>query len=327
MDDINTQTGDANDASTGADATGGRPAEADAPETPAPGQASSPAGDAGSSGDGQRKRRRGSRGGQGRKKPGPKPAGADADAGETGDTATGADGPSDDGRSPEELPERIREGKVQDLEAAEQALVRKPKIGDTREPPFVPTKPPPGPAVPKKDQPAEGKHGKSGTRRRGKRGGKSGDGGQQRGERVKAGKHGDRGDEGDGQRKRRRGGRGRGKTSAAERELIEQRGGRERNGKPVGRYFMGVQVRPGMAQVAVLEGRNLIEHYVSRPADDISQIHGNIYLGRVQNVLPGMEAAFVDIATPKNAVLYRGDVQYDPEDIEEKGKNARIEDI
>jgi ribonuclease E len=87
-----------------------------------------------------------------------------------------------------------------------------------------------------------------------------------------------------------------------------------------------------MAQVAVLEGRSLIEHYVSRPADDISQIHGNIYLGRVQNVLPGMEAAFVDIATPKNAVLYRGDVQYDQEDILDKGRsnkhnNARIEDM
>jgi ribonuclease E len=66
---------------------------------------------------------------------------------------------------------------------------------------------------------------------------------------------------------------------------------------------------------------------VSRPADDVSQIHGNIYVGRIQNVLPGMEAAFVDIATPKNAVLYRGDVQYDPEDIEEGGKDPRIEDI
>ena len=64
----------------------------------------------------------------------------------------------------------------------------------------------------------------------------------------------------------------------------------------------------------MLEGRSLIEHYVSRPADDVGQIHGNIYLGRVQNVLPGMEAAFVDIGTPKNAVLYRGDVQYDAED-------------
>jgi ribonuclease E len=66
---------------------------------------------------------------------------------------------------------------------------------------------------------------------------------------------------------------------------------------------------------------------VSRPADDISQIHGNIYVGKVQNVLPGMEAAFVDIATPKNAVLYRGDVQYDAEDIEERGEQRRIEDI
>ena len=103
--------------------------------------------------------------------------------------------------------------------------------------------------------------------------------------------------------------------------------GRERNGRPVGRYLMCVQVRENMAQVAVLEGRNLIEHYVSRPADDISQIHGNIYVGRVQNVLPGMEAAFVDIATPKNAVLYRGDVQYDAEDIEERSDGARIEDI
>ena len=59
----------------------------------------------------------------------------------------------------------------------------------------------------------------------------------------------------------------------------------------------------------------------SRPTTP-TQIHGNIYLGRVQNVLPGMEAAFVDIGTPKNAVLYRGDLQYDQEDIVEKGANA-----
>jgi len=89
---------------------------------------------------------------------------------------------------------------------------------------------------------------------------------------------------------------------------------------------MVVSVRPNATQIAVLEGRNLIEHYVSRPADDIFQIHGNIYLGKVQNVLPGMEAAFVDIGTPKNAVLYRGDVQYDPEDVEEAGP-PRIEQI
>ena len=131
-----------------------------------------------------------------------------------------------------------------------------------------------------------------------------------------------------GAKKQRRGrGKGRERDAASDDALLEQRKGRERNGKPVGRYFMCVQVRPGMAQVAVLEGRNLIEHYVSRPADDVAQIHGNIYMGKVQNVLPGMEAAFVDIATPKNAVLYRSDVQYDPADIEVKGKNPRIEDI
>ncbi len=99
-------------------------------------------------------------------------------------------------------------------------------------------------------------------------------------------------------------------------ETLEKRRGRERKGRPVGRYLMVVHSQPGVTQIAVLEGRALIEHYVSRPADDATQIDGNIYLGRVQNVLPGMEAAFVDIGTPKNAVLYRGDVRYDKDDIE-----------
>ncbi|HWC10023.1 MAG TPA: Rne/Rng family ribonuclease, partial [Acidimicrobiales bacterium] len=109
-------------------------------------------------------------------------------------------------------------------------------------------------------------------------------------------------------------------------ETLERRRGRERKGRPVGRYLMCVHSRPGATQIAVLEGRALIEHYVARPADDATQIHGNIYVGKVQNVLPGMEAAFVDIGTPKNAVLYRGDVQYDPEDVDEKagaGKGGR----
>lgn len=136
-------------------------------------------------------------------------------------------------------------------------------------------------------------------------------------------------------KKRRRGGRGRSRsggqgggrdTAQMDAEIIERRRGRERNGRPVGRYLMCVQVRDGVTQVAVMEGRSLIEHYVSRPADDIGQIHGNIYMGRVQNVLPGMEAAFVDIATPKNAVLYRGDVQFDGEDVDTKD-TARIEHI
>ena len=69
--------------------------------------------------------------------------------------------------------------------------------------------------------------------------------------------------------------------------------------------------------MAVLEGRVLVEHYVSRRQDDATSIDGNIYLGKVQNVLPGMEAAFIDIGTPKNGVLYRGDVTFDESEIEE----------
>jgi len=94
--------------------------------------------------------------------------------------------------------------------------------------------------------------------------------------------------------------------------------------------MMAVHVRPHATQIAVLEGRSLIEHYVSRPTDDANQIDGNVYLAKVQNVLPGMEAAFVDIGTPKNAVLYRGDVRYDVEDVEggtSRNQNLKIEQM
>ena len=142
-------------------------------------------------------------------------------------------------------------------------------------------------------------------------------------------------------RRRRRGGRNRTRQRPSDRsdrraerspeeidaELMARRRGKERDGRPLGRYLMCVHVRNDLTQVAVLEGRSLIEHYVSRPADDVYQIHGNIYLGKVQNVLPGMEAAFVDIATPKNAVLYRGDVQFDKDDVVEQGPEPRIEQV
>jgi len=108
-------------------------------------------------------------------------------------------------------------------------------------------------------------------------------------------------------------------------ETMALRKGRERKGKPAGRYLMAVSVRDKATQIAVLEGRNLIEHYVSRPADDVAQIHGNIYLGRVQNVLPGMEAAFIDITTPKNAVLYQRDVTFDKDEVE--SRNPKIEHL
>jgi ribonuclease E len=148
-------------------------------------------------------------------------------------------------------------------------------------------------------------------------------------------------------KRRRRGGRGRGSGATGQRpvdsfldddepieldeETLERRRGRERKGRPVGRYLMAVHSTPTATQIAVLEGRALIEHYVSRPQDDVNQIDGNVYLGKVQNVLPGMEAAFVDIGTPKNAVLYRGDVRYDREDVEGgavlPNRDARIEDL
>ena len=113
-------------------------------------------------------------------------------------------------------------------------------------------------------------------------------------------------------------------------DTLERRRGRERKGRPVGRYLMCVHAQPQATQIAVLEGRLLIEHYVSRPQDDANQIDGNIYMGRVQNVLPGMEAAFIDIGTPKNAVLYRGDLRFDIEDVEGASvsrSSARIEEL
>ncbi|MFZ9384863.1 MAG: Rne/Rng family ribonuclease, partial [Ilumatobacteraceae bacterium] len=190
-----------------------------------------------------------------------------------------------------ELPERAREGRP-DAAAGSDAVVRRPQIGDTR--------PAPPPARPAVTMPG--------------------------GARAGAPKQTSSADPS--RKRRRRGGRGRSNTSeprSVESGVVERRRGQERDGRPIGRYFMCVQVRPNLTQVAVLEGRSLLEHYVSRPADDVSQIHGNIYVGRVQNVLPGMEAAFVDIATPKNAVLYRGDVQYDAEDIVDS--QPRIENI
>ena len=78
----------------------------------------------------------------------------------------------------------------------------------------------------------------------------------------------------------------------------------------------------GRLQIVVLEGRELVEHYVTRSG--AQSMVGNIYLGRVQNVLPGMEAAFVDVGRGRNAVLYAGEVSYD-EDVE--ASERRIESV
>ena len=107
---------------------------------------------------------------------------------------------------------------------------------------------------------------------------------------------------------------------------LARRKGRTRKGRPAGRYTMCVHVRDnGHVHTALLEGRVLIEHSVSGAGDPDTSIDGNIYLGRVQNVLPGMEAAFVDIATPKNGVIYTRDVAWDRNEFE--GQTPKIEGL
>ncbi|MBI4730034.1 MAG: Rne/Rng family ribonuclease [Acidobacteria bacterium] len=87
--------------------------------------------------------------------------------------------------------------------------------------------------------------------------------------------------------------------------------------------IMLVHEHEDRTQIAVLEDRMLIEHYVAHRQG--RSIAGNIYLGKVQNVLPGMEAAFIDIGQGRNAVLYAGEVNYSPEDLE--GEAPRIERV
>ena len=188
-----------------------------------------------------------------------------------------------------------------------------------------------------RDSDRDGESGRDGgSGREGQRDQRNGDG-QSRGNgggrsrnrrRRRGGRNRSRGEgRGEGRDNHRRDSRGSRDHVDTEADLIARRQGKERDGRPLGRYLMCVHVRNDLTQVALLEGRSLTEHYVSRPADDATQIHGNIYLGKVQNVLPGMEAAFVDIATPKNAVLYRGDVQFDKEDVVEQGPEPRIEQV
>jgi ribonuclease E len=78
-------------------------------------------------------------------------------------------------------------------------------------------------------------------------------------------------------------------------------------------------------QIAVLEGRDLVQHYVTRVG--AQSMVGNVYLGRVQNVLPGMEAAFIDIGRGRNGVLYAGEVNFSPEDLDRGSRMPRIEQV
>jgi ribonuclease E len=85
---------------------------------------------------------------------------------------------------------------------------------------------------------------------------------------------------------------------------------------------MVVRQRQDFTQIAVLEDDVLVEHYVARESQ--TSLIGNVYLGRVQNVLPSMEAAFVDIGKGRNAVLYAGEVDWSALG---NGKPRKIEEV
>ncbi|WP_018155644.1 Rne/Rng family ribonuclease [Demetria terragena] len=118
-------------------------------------------------------------------------------------------------------------------------------------------------------------------------------------------------------RQRRREGReaGRRRTVITEAEFLARRESVERT--------MVVREREGRTQIGVMEDDVLVEHYVSRESQQASMA-GNVYLGRVQNVLPSMEAAFVDIGRGRNAVLYAGEVNWDAAGME-SNQPKRIE--
>lgn len=125
------------------------------------------------------------------------------------------------------------------------------------------------------------------------------------------------------------------RVAAKKQRRKKGRRGRRSRGKPAGLpdevrqaviegqpRTMLVSAGEDRTQIAVLEERTVVEHYVTRK-EDVSYV-GNIYMARVQNVLPGMEAAFLDIGKGRNGVLYAGEVMYDELDLEEGAEN-RIE--
>ncbi|WP_432525974.1 Rne/Rng family ribonuclease [Kineococcus auxinigenes] len=116
-------------------------------------------------------------------------------------------------------------------------------------------------------------------------------------------------------KQRRREGREQGRKRAilTEAEFLARRESVER--------VMVVREKDGVTQIGVLEDGILVEHYGALKAQ--TTMVGNVYLGRVQNVLPSMEAAFVDVGKGRNAVLYAGEVNWDAAGLE--GQPRRIE--
>jgi ribonuclease E len=120
----------------------------------------------------------------------------------------------------------------------------------------------------------------------------------------------------DAKRARRRDGRDTGRRRApilTESEFLARRENVER--------VMVVRQQGTRTQIAVLEDGIVVEHYINQSSS--GSLVGNVYLGRVQNVLPGMEAAFVDIGKGRNAVLYAGEVNWDAAGLD--GQPKKIE--
>jgi ribonuclease E len=104
-------------------------------------------------------------------------------------------------------------------------------------------------------------------------------------------------------KQRRRDGRdaGRRRSTITESEFLARREAVDRS--------MIVRSKDGKIQLGVLEDKVLVEHYVAKASE--ASLIGNVYLGKVQNVLPSMEAAFVDVGRGRNAVLYSGEVDWE----------------
>jgi ribonuclease E len=285
----------------------------------------------------KRRRRRGSRGGRNRRKPGTGAGAANGDTGAAGLVQAGEDPADDDDEinlghdyNDAAADRGLTTDDVADVALEEAGLMHtaRPRVGDSR--------PAPRPQIgDSRRAPAIGGDtngdGTAAPKRRRRRGGRGrGRGGAGGGTGTGATLAGSAPAGGRQAQPRRddvvRADLGVGEAPGAplDDDILERRRGRTRKGRPAGRYLMCVHVLEGRhTHIAVLEGRSLVEHSLATPTGNES-IDGNIYFGRVQNVLPGMEAAFVDIGTPKNGVLYRGDVAFDKADVD-GGNKPKIE--
>jgi ribonuclease E len=228
-----------------------------------------------SDGRGGRNRRR-RRGGRGRRKPGAD--GADASASDEG-TDTSEDSSEDSAEGTTHRRRRRRratgEGVTPGETVDEDGVITVVKVREVRE---------------RTERPARAERNERGTRSRGR-------------DRDRGGRNDNRGDSRGDYREpyRRRG------TIITDGEFLARRENVDRE--------MVVRQIGDRIQIAVIEDKVMVEHYVNRNAN-VSYV-GNVYLGRVQNVLPSMEAAFVDIGKGRNAVLYAGEVNWDAAGISE----------